>query len=269
MKILPIIKKLPVGQPVILLVLTIGLVVVASLLFLKPMWGKYQSNKKAIAQEKGDVDKMNQKLTVLSQFDEDSLRRRYGEVQYALPDRKNVPGVIAGLTRLTQENNLSLDALQVRPGKLATESSQQEISMKVAVSGDLKNIDAFLQRVYQVRRILGIEKLSGTSSQLGGGFVTNLDISIFTLASLAQLGNYTEPLPEDLTQKFTFIDALAKSPVYTEITSTVPIITATGSGTQATGSAVRGVRTTHPSTPRPTITPRRSPITPLPIIPIR
>lgn len=240
--------KLKSSQPLLLTVATIAIVVGATFFFAKPTWGKYQANRKAYEQEKNDIEKLTQKLDSLNQFDDASLRNRLAEVQYALPDQKAVPSVIAGLSRLSNENNLRLEALQIRPGKLATESGQQEISFKVTMSGDFRNVDAFLKRLSEIRRVFGIQKLNSSSSFADGSFVTNLDLSIYMLPSVVELGNtYTDPLPDGVAQKFTFIDKLAQYPVYTDLSGNVqlplPRNFEASPSAESTGSAVQGART--------------------------
>lgn len=247
---IPSLQKLVKVQSFIFTAVTVVIAILSFLLYVKPTWAKYQTNRKAIAAEKNDIEKLNQKLESLKQFDDQTLKNRFGEVEKAMPEQKQIPGVIAGLTRLSQENNLVLEGLQIRPGKIATQSGQQEINFKVTVSGDLRNIDAFLKRLSEVRRIFGIQKLTSTSSTANNEFVTNLDLSIYTLPSSVQLGEYTEPLPEGMSQKFAFIDELAKTAVYTDLSGGFIPLPASRSG-EATNSAVQGAHTVV-KTPRPT-----------------
>lgn len=239
--------KLKHSSTLLITVASIAIAVGGTLFYAKPTFEDYRENRKAYEAEKNDIDKLSQKLDSLNQFDEQSLKDRFSEVQRALPDQKAVPSVVAGLSRLSEENNLRLEALQIRPGKLATESGQQEIGFKVTVSGDFRNIDAFLKRLSEIRRVFGIQKLNSTSSFADGSYVTNLDLAIYTLPSEVDLGtDYTNPLPDGVAQKFTFIDKLATFPVYTDLSGNFqlqqPLEEATSSAVSS-GSAVQGART--------------------------
>lgn len=202
---------------VLIPIVTFAIIAIASFVFVMPTWRKYQANQQAIAQKKEDLQKLEAKVNSLHEVNEPVVEQQLTELRAAMPEQKNVAGVIAGLSRLAQENSLGIDALQLKPGKLATDSAQQQVTIRLAITGDIKNVDSFLQKLAQIRRIFTIQKFSGTNSSSTGGFVVTLELAFYTSPLPTKLGDkYSDPLPKLTTDQQTLLTKLATFPIYTE-----------------------------------------------------
>lgn len=225
-----------------------------SFFFVKPMYARYDANRKAIAAERIELETLKVKSKMLKNLNEESLRTRLSEVQKALPEEKSIPGVIYGLLRITQENSLNVTALQIKPGKIAKDPSQQsEVIIKMSVEGDVRNLDAFLKRMQEVRRFLGIQKLNGTNSLAADGLVTSMELVLYTLALPDTLPGVAEALPDLSEAKLKLADDQAAKPVYTDLNDSGLFLLPSPSPTAV------AIPVTTSSTPRATVRPTTTP----------
>lgn len=235
-------------QLILIPVITLLLVVLGTMFYVLPTYNKYKDNQAAIAKQKQELSKLNAKLAILEQANESELDSELSEVRSAVPEQKNIPGVIAGLSRVAQENSVAIDGLQLKPGKVASDAASQEITMKVSIKGELKNVDAFLQKLASIRRLFGIQKFSGTSALSASGFITSLDLVFYTAPLPTKLGDsYSDPLPEIDSNLRKLIAQVAQYPVYTEGASGGIALPLASQAPVATGSA-GPVVTPNPST---------------------
>lgn len=183
----------------------------------KPLWANLKQKNAAVAKEKQEVIALTAKRDMLQSLALPQLGQRLSEARRALPEQKNIPGLITGLSQLTQENNLAIASLQLRPGKIII-TGQEEVIIKLSVIGDLRNLDAMLKKLSQIRRIISVKKVTGTTVLSSNGFTTSLELGISALPIPDNLlgKSYADPLPDFSAEKQKLADKLATYAVYTE-----------------------------------------------------
>lgn len=222
--------KAAIPQAVLIPIVTIIIMILSGIFYVAPTYQKLQTNKATLAAEQSEIGILKEKFEALKQQDEGALEQDLEELRVAVPELKNIPGLIAGIRKIADETNVSLDGMQVKPGKLASESAAQELTMKISVRGDLRNLNSFLNKISSVRRILGVQKFSASGGVIGSEELTSaMEITFYTLPLPGQLPKYSEKLPLIDKSKKDTIGRLAGYQVYTEGTSAVPFSSASPS----------------------------------------
>lgn len=220
-------------------VVTIVVLALLGWFVVKPIWASYKEKSTAIVKEEQEVTDLKTKRDMLVKLSEPQLAERLIEARKALPEQKNIPGVITGISQLVSENNLTVAALQIKPGKIVS-TGQEEVVVKISVVGDIRNLDAMLKRLSQVRRIISVKKVSGSSTLTNGSFVTSLELGVSALPIPDNLlgKSYADPLPDYSEQKQKLVDMLAGFPVYTELSAgSIPIAASASASATPIGTA--------------------------------
>lgn len=127
----------------------VGLVFL-SWFFLRPQVKQVFEAKKDLDQEKRRLTSLRAKLADLENLNEFELSERTNVSLQAIPEKKNIIGLIANLRSQLGEKGLIMENLQVSSGELpATSSAQQglgEFNFKLAIRGTLEAVLDFFAK---------------------------------------------------------------------------------------------------------------------------
>ncbi len=251
-----------ISQAILLPIITALIIVVATLFPVRAVVSQLQANRAAIVQESKELESLKLKRDTLANLNDDKLTNDLTETRRALPEDKNVPGLIAGLLRLSQENNLQVVGMQLKPGKLASDSAQQsEIDVQLTLGGDIKNLQAFLAKLSQIRRVMGVVKINSSTGLSGNSLSSAVTLAVYTmqLPSAKDLGtSYANPLPQISQSSNELITKLSQMPVYTDIENGGSLVVATQSASPSTTTSP--LPTGSPKIVLPSTLPGTSPV---------
>lgn len=175
-------KTLPISQIKGLAVLVLSVVVAAVLIFLLviPWIKEIISVQGSINQAQGRITALAQKESVLSKADSDTISQTLGDLITALPNDKDVPSLLVGVSRLSSDAGLSIEALQISPGQVSTASAKaknESVDFEVTLKGSAEALISFLKNLESARRLLVVKDISATMIGQASSLTTTLKIS--------------------------------------------------------------------------------------------
>ncbi len=130
-----------------------------------------------IGQER--LDSINSKLKILGSIDEEEERLKLLEMEKLIPSSKELASLVVGVRSLASKSDLSVVAMELSPGRVATSSAttssskkskafaareKKEDSEKITFELTLKskkvsNLQKFLTAIQKAKRLLGVETI--------------------------------------------------------------------------------------------------------------
>ncbi|MBI4999659.1 type 4a pilus biogenesis protein PilO [Candidatus Gottesmanbacteria bacterium] len=144
--------------------------------------------------------KLSAKSQFLASLDEEKLKGDYEKTSLVLPDGKDAPSILRTLEISASVSGIFLENLDLTPGKLATAGArigekQNEIPLKVTISGTTPQITTYLEKITSVGRALGIKNLEISFSEGTVSAKVNLELVAYYLFPPQSTGKVEEPLP--------------------------------------------------------------------------
>ncbi|MBI5465095.1 type 4a pilus biogenesis protein PilO [Candidatus Gottesmanbacteria bacterium] len=144
--------------------------------------------------------KLSAKSQFLASLDEEKLKGDYEKTSLVLPDGKDAPSILRTLEISASVSGIFLENLDLTPGKLATAGArigekQNEIPLKVTISGTTPQITTYLEKITSVGRALGIKNLEISFSEGTVSAKVNLELVAYYLFPPQSTGKVEESLP--------------------------------------------------------------------------
>jgi Tfp pilus assembly protein PilO len=168
--------------PVIAIVVVIGV----GLLFVQPKITEIQDLQQRKAAEEERKSKLDKKLTDLAQLESNKtdILAQQSALTVALPNQKEAPALIIELQKIAQESDVSIQGIQLTPGKLLNDTSQAatgktgpQIAFNLAYKGNYEAVKTFMGKVYKAKRLINMESINlntgGAGAEDGGVSVTS------------------------------------------------------------------------------------------------
>lgn len=258
------------GVPFISVVVLALLVIFAIL----PLWNKVTSKQTQLSNAQEELKRLTEKEEKLKQLDSGLLETQFQVAEIALPSGKEVPALLVGISKLYNEQGMTLTNLKITPGKVSTESatpqtggqaqtppssaaqtgsgsnsfpSNKRLDFDIVLTGSLEQTRGFLENLEKSLRLMVVNSFSFTKSTTGSSQVS-LRISAPFDPFPPIPTNFAESLP-NLTASDQEI--LKKLSSYTPLTT--PFSNSSAVGGQANPF------NTSPSTPVPSVTLAPSP----------
>lgn len=178
-------------------------VVVISVIFMKinlPKISEINSVRRELSSIKERLAKLSTKSQFLTSLDEEKLKGDFEKINLVLPDGKDAPSILRTLEVSASSSGIFLENLDLSPGKLATGEGtrgekQNEIPLKVTVSGTISQIITYLAKITSVGRALGIKNLEISFSEGTASAKVNLELVAYFLFPPESAAKVDDPLP--------------------------------------------------------------------------
>lgn len=194
-------KNLYFVLPVISILFVVGLVVA----LVQPKVVSIDETKNKIKTEEGKKAILDAKIIQLRTLAEQKseLVAQLAAARVALPDQKDIPGLIIQVEKIAQESDVIITGEQLNPGKLVVDSvaptkTGPDISISVAVKGNSESIKTFLGKIYKAKRLLNMESItvnSGGANQDEGEQTVSITMYAYYQPNPPKPKDETEPIP--------------------------------------------------------------------------
>lgn len=190
-------------------------ILVSGLLLIRPRIGEIFSIQKDLKKEEKKLAQLTAKTAALEGLDQVELSEKAEIATKALPTEKDLPLILSALKVLAAENNIELLSLQVKPGELATPSTQEKkeelplLSFKIEVSGQISDFKEFLAKLVKIAPLMRAKSVAIETEEMGGSFKANISLDSPFLPPPVSLGLPEEPLPQITTKEETVYQKLA------------------------------------------------------------
>ncbi|TSC53253.1 MAG: Uncharacterized protein LiPW16_448 [Microgenomates group bacterium LiPW_16] len=178
-------------------------------LFIKadlPKIGEINNVRRELSSIQERLAKLSAKSSLLASLNEEKLKGDYEKTSLVLPDGKDAPSILRTLEVSASSSGVFLENLDLSPGKLATREGtrgekQNEISLKVTVSGTISQITAYLAKITSIGRVLGVKSLEISLTEGTASAKVNLELVAYFLFPPQSTDKVDEPLPSLGTQE--------------------------------------------------------------------
>lgn len=156
-----------------LLVKAIGLAIVSFALVLLAILPIYQSANKllgTIQKKSSELDKISNKVALLSKLDKNVLAERVTVIDAALPPKKDVLLYLTSIDGLSRELGLTLGGVSLQPGNISENSETdtkkklgtglQSLDTEIKIQGGQESIYSFLRTIESVLPLMQIKDIS-------------------------------------------------------------------------------------------------------------
>lgn len=177
-------------------------------------------------QELAELSKaLQQKLSVLSALDEQTLRTQLDAVISAVPSDRSLPTVFSAVEGVAAQTQVGIVAMSISGDTtLSTESAQKTTAMEkqigthtipfsVSIEGPLASIRDFITLAPRVRRMLRIHTFSITFPEDNRPININIKMDAFYETSPASIGRATDALPTLSFEDAEVIEKLSSFPL--------------------------------------------------------
>ena len=199
-----------------LLPVSIFLIILASLFFLKPRMVEIIEIQKNLSQARERLTQLTAKASQLEKLGQTELAAKTELVLKALPSKKDIPQILFTLRELSREVGVDLQGVQVDPGELSLPQEKEgRLIFEAKIKGEKEKIRVFLERVESTFPLMKLEKFS-LSQEGGGGIEAVVVLNAFFLSLPKELGTVEQPLAlitpqeEDIYQVITKFKPLQK-----------------------------------------------------------
>ena len=156
------------------------------------------------------------KLDALEQVDETDESQKLIEVEEAVPSGKDLAPFVVGVRRLAGQAKLTVVEMELKPGKVATQSAtvsatkklkavaakeakeedKDKINVSLGLKGNLADFEKFLKKIERAKRLLGVYSIEISQQKEDKKFKFDLGISV-PLKELSSRGDIVAAsLPE-------------------------------------------------------------------------
>ncbi|MDQ3239020.1 MAG: type 4a pilus biogenesis protein PilO, partial [bacterium] len=183
----------------LLSVLAIGLV------FIQPTYDNIVQLNVEKTENTQKQQKMQTKLAALSRLDANKtdLQAQIVNLAVALPNQKEIPGLIIAIQKIAQASDVQIQAVQLTPGVLLNDpaianKTAPELPFVLNIRGNYEAIKTFLGRVYKAKRLLNMNSISintGTQAGEDGQIIASITMTGYYQPLPPTPKNVTEDLP--------------------------------------------------------------------------
>lgn len=186
--------------------ISITLVFVISLLFLKPKIEEILLQRTEIETQKIKIERLTQKENLLKQLSADDLKTKIQLMVEAVPSEKDVPSFLAALDFLAKEASVSVVAVQTTPGKISTPSAAantkeadkvQSVPLNITLEGQMGGVKAFLSKMLSSLPLQSVQSFSFNFEWNKKGQPENKEPFGKVVSNFA-LGYYFQYLPKEI-----------------------------------------------------------------------
>lgn len=150
-----------------------------------PQFLKLQSNQKGIKEIESKITFYKQKTETLSRIEAETYKSNISAALVALPDDRDIPGIIGNIQSAVGSSGLTLDGLSFA-NSTATNSLNNYL-VRTQVSGDINSIKRFISIMQESARVVKLGQLD-----FAGGVGSKLQANIDFIT-------YFQPLPNIIT----------------------------------------------------------------------
>lgn len=174
------------------------------------------------------LSRLSAKRSLLTSLDEVKLKTEYEQTDLVLPDGKEAPSVLRNLEFSASTSGVFLENFSFAPGKLATEEGyqrkQNEVPLKVVISGTSSQITTFFRITTSVGRVVGLRNLEMAFKEGTASSRASLDLVAYFFLPPEIKFSVEEALPIWGNKESTALSKISER----EILVPSPIITRTG-----------------------------------------
>ncbi|MFO7754100.1 MAG: type 4a pilus biogenesis protein PilO [Desulfobacteraceae bacterium] len=156
-------------QKILTVVITIALILGAYwYFFYSPQHKKLETLQKDYQSQQKKLKDYKNKAKALAEYEAKfkEARERLNFALRALPDKKEVPSLLTGISKAG--NEAGLDFLLFQPGSPVQKDFYSEIPVQIEVKAGFHQLAGFFDKVSRLNRIVNIEDLHLTTSKEGG-----------------------------------------------------------------------------------------------------
>lgn len=178
-------------------IMVVAATILLGVVGLIPLLSSAGTTLKKIQTRQKEEAALSQKVSLLSQIDQDVLKDRARVIKAALPENKDVIVYLAAVDGLSKELGLTFGGITVSPGEVSgsgaatrvkgkskTVGTLQVLDTQVKITGSKDGIYAFLRQVEQTMPLMQVADVS----------VTNIGVDQYTLS--LNLGMLWAPVGE-------------------------------------------------------------------------
>lgn len=162
---------------------------------------------------------MQQKLTILTSENSDSLQSMLIKVNQAIPSAKEIPSIFSSINNLASATSVSIEQIQVNVGEVSTSStssvlfktSSNSVDFQTSISGTFPQVKDFLSKLEKTNRIFRIRSISFRQQEKTGVLATNANINLIAYfqALPSTIGKVEDPINQLSVQEKNNIGVLA------------------------------------------------------------
>jgi len=160
-------------------------------LFIMPQIESFKNKNNEVKNAQKRLDAINTKLEALNKIDEEKERDMLYDAEKSVPTGKEIPSLIVGMKALSGKSGLLQESMNIKPGKMASESatraasknktvakpeSKDRINFNITLVGSFENIKNFLFDSEQAKRLLEVVTFKG-SQQADASYKFDLQIA--------------------------------------------------------------------------------------------
>jgi Tfp pilus assembly protein PilO len=208
---------------------TIILVIMITPLVFVPQWQKIMELDNSIGEEKKRYDQLVTKEKALKKVPATKLSGDLAEATLALPNGKDVPSLVVGLNKLAQDSGMSLEAIQLVVGKIATSSAKlamtgETFDFKITLKGSPEQLEGFLNKAQSAKRVFLINEFEANSSVSDDNLITvTMSLSAPYEPLPLSMGSVVLPLPKTNPTHTEILAKIKKLTPYTYAVSSGPV----------------------------------------------
>lgn len=210
------------------------LIVVLTLLVVKPQYQKLKAVRQNLAQEKVKLQKLEDKLEALEAIDEIKLQEKATLSLKALPARKDVFEAMEVIDRLAQETGVIIEKLSVNPGEIEEEEGGTEakirkeelLAFKLELLGTQEQLQKFLESLGEFIPLADTKRVTLGASE--GVSSSEFSLELYFSPLPKEIGRPEDPLPELSAEEEKILEKIAGLPYYVSEVVLTPAFTPSG-----------------------------------------
>lgn len=193
-------------QPVIIPSVIVVVCVILFFTFTLPQIFKIQANQKQLSELKQKNDFYSEKLLALGKIEPQSYRDNLSASLVALPDDRDIPGVIGLITQTVNASGMVLEAIAFAAPTAPTPNINN-YQIRIQVTGGMPELKIFNEKIKQVPRVMKLSYVE-LSTSIGGKTDASLELTAYFQPLPSNIGSVDDPLSQLTQQDLQNLDRL-------------------------------------------------------------
>lgn len=181
-------------QPIIVPSFSVILCLILFFTFTLPQIFKIQSNQKQIGELQNKNDFYSEKLLALGKIEPQSYKENLSAALIALPDDRDIPGIIGLITQSVNASGLALEGITFAAPSAPTPNINN-YQIRIQVSGGIEELKSFTEKIKQLPRVMKLSYVE-ISTSFGGNVESSLELTTYFQPLPSKIGSIDDPLSQ-------------------------------------------------------------------------
>lgn len=161
--------------------------------------------------------KLKAKEKQLAVIDQEEISKNLSDLTAALPNEKEIPALVSGVTRLSQESGLTMEGMQINPGEVSTPSAKpkEDVEFILTLKGSPEALKGFLSNLERAKRLISVKDLSASIFGDSSTFTVSLGLKAPFESFAPPPEDVSTPLPEVTSEQEKVLAEINKFTDYT------------------------------------------------------